>query len=82
MSDQKRKAKDAFKILVFKTSLQTPVEIRLLSGVLDNIPGIEEWSVDLDDLEKVLRIFSRGIKASEVIDLLQKEGIQSKILND
>lgn len=80
MSDQKKKTEDAFEILVFKTSLQTPVEIRLLSVVLENIPGIEEWSVDPDDWEKILRITSRGITAGEVTSLLGNIGIHSREL--
>jgi tRNA(Ser,Leu) C12 N-acetylase TAN1 len=31
--------------------------------MLDNPEGIEEWQVDLDDWEKILRIKSSGITA-------------------
>lgn len=78
MSDQQWKTEEAFEILVFKTSLQTPVEIRLLSGVLDKTPGIGEWSVDLEDWEKILRITARGITAREITILLGIIGVHSR----
>jgi hypothetical protein len=48
------------------------------SAPLDNTPGIDEWDVDLDDWEKILRIKSCGITAGEVTTLLGSMGIQSR----
>jgi hypothetical protein len=64
-------------IMVFKTSLTSPVEIKLLSGILDNHPCIVEWNIDLDDWEKILKIKSRGIEANEVKSILGNLGILS-----
>lgn len=67
-------------ILVFKTSLQTAVEVQFIAGILDSIENVIEWSVDLDDWEKVLRIKSDGVTPREIMDKLNKAGIKCKKL--
>ncbi|MCC5941880.1 MAG: hypothetical protein JJU37_10095 [Balneolaceae bacterium] len=65
-------------ILVFKTSIQTPVEVQFLASLLDKQNGIASWSVELDDWEKILRIESGGISPDEVIAILERINIQCK----
>ncbi|MEQ9168040.1 MAG: hypothetical protein RLO12_17395 [Fulvivirga sp.] len=43
-------------ILVFKTSINSYSDIQNIAKSLNNHPQIQEWSVDLDDYERVLRI--------------------------
>lgn len=63
---------------VFKTSLQSKKEVDKISEVIESLPGILEWSVDLDNWEKVLRIVCVGINASEIAQILRQEGVQLK----
>jgi hypothetical protein len=68
------------RILVFKTSLQTPVEHQYLSVALGDYPGIIEWSLDMDDWEKVLIIRSRNVSVSDITNLLNSMGIKSLLI--
>ncbi len=67
-------------ILVFKTSIQTTVEVQFLKSILDNQEGILSWSVDLDDWEKILRIESEGINPDQIVSTLEDENIRCKQL--
>jgi hypothetical protein len=67
-------------VLIFKTSIQTPLEVRFLAPTLDNHQGVSAWSVDLEDWEKILRIESDGINPDEVKSILDNINIRCKQL--
>jgi len=67
-------------ILIFKTSIQTQLEVKFLASILDLENGISSWSVDLDDWEKILRIESNGITPDKVESILSSLNIQFKQL--
>lgn len=50
--------------LVFRTNLRTPEDVVNISETLNSIHGLIDWSVDLDDWEKVLRV--EGTNASAI----------------
>jgi hypothetical protein len=60
----------AVKCLVFSTSLQNKNDVKKVAGSLDNTDHIIEWSVDLDDWEKVLRVVCKELTAEHIIQLL------------
>lgn len=60
---------------VFRTTLQNREEVERISGILNSLPGIVDWSVDLEDWEKVLRIECTGISSDKIIKVLREEGI-------
>lgn len=66
--------------LVFRTSLHNRKDVENISAVLDNLPGISDWYVDLDDREKILRIECTGLSATAIIDTLLKKGVIAKEL--
>ena len=43
-------------VLVFKTNLRYKKQVSALSAQMSNVPGIVRWNVDLDDIDKILRI--------------------------
>jgi hypothetical protein len=43
-------------ILVFKTSLNHQKHVQMISPILNSHPQVINWSVDLDDWERILRI--------------------------
>lgn len=61
--------------LVFSTSLQTPEDVRRISGLMNHLPGITDWSVDLEDWEKVLRIEGVNLDATIIRKALMQKGI-------
>ena len=68
------------KCLVFRTSLQNSMDVEKISATLDNLSGISDWHVDLDDWEKVLRIECTDITATAIIRVLLKNGVKAEDL--
>lgn len=66
------------KCSVFSTSLQNKNEVMKLADSLDNIGDILEWSVDLDDWEKVLRVVSKELTAEQIIQILFERGVTAR----
>jgi hypothetical protein len=67
-------------IYIFKTSIQTQLEVQFLAMFLDQERRISSWNVDLDDWEKILRVESVGISPGEVKKILTNLNIQCKQL--
>lgn len=43
-------------VLVFKTNLRYKKQVSALASHMSGLPGIYRWNVDLDDVDKILRI--------------------------
>lgn len=67
-------------ILVFKTDIWTENDRAAIKPVLHSHPAITDWSVDLKDRDRVLRIVGKNIDAETIKRLLQKENYWCKIL--
>ena len=67
-------------ILVFKTNIKTDADKFRIREFLDNSTDIEEWNVDADDIDCVLRIVSFKLCANEIIKLINKAGFQCQEL--
>lgn len=63
-------------ILVFRTNINTESDKLHIKQVMDTQPCIECWSVDVDDIDRVLRIVSPVLTTSQVIQLINKAGYQ------
>jgi hypothetical protein len=61
-------------VLVFRTNIRHNDDIRQLAPTLDGCLGILRWSVDLTDVDKVLRIESQDDDHSKVIGLMNTAG--------
>ncbi|GAA3605944.1 hypothetical protein Q4Q39_11475 [Flavivirga amylovorans] len=60
-------------ILVFKTDIDNPHKLALINNSFAKIPEINHWSVDMEDIDNVLRVETSGdILESNIIDLLNK----------
>lgn len=69
--------KTEIKYFVFRTSLQSRQDVERTSAVLNKLPGMLNWSIDLEDWEKVLRIECTTITAAEVVTILKINGISA-----
>jgi len=70
-------------ILVFKTDIRSPQKVRLVGPVFRGHPSIIDWSVDIEDIDHVLRIVTLGtIRESDIIRLVKKCGFRCEILDD
>lgn len=66
-------------ILLFKTTIRTEADRRFIAKVME-AQQIEQWTVDLQDIDCVLRIVSPTLKTEEVITLISDNGYQCELL--
>ncbi|WP_288880377.1 hypothetical protein [Pedobacter panaciterrae] len=66
-------------ILLFKTNIQTADDKMLIAKVMEK-HKIEQWTVDQQDVDCVLRIVSPILKLDDVIQLVSKNGYQCEEL--
>ena len=57
-------------ILVFATNIRTENDKQTISNLLDKNPEIEQWSLDQEDVDCVLRIETDTLSEEQIIDLL------------
>ena len=73
------------KTMKFKTTLNCGGCVKKVTPHLDAITQVEEWNVDLDNVNKVLKVKTASDHADEVAGLvqqaLQKEGYEAELLN-
>ena len=61
-------------ILVFKTNLSNKRLISNVEPVLNALPHIIKWNVDLNDRDNVLRVVSKNIAAKEIEEIVISAG--------
>lgn len=66
-------------ILLFKTDIRTEGDRRYIGKIMEE-QKIEQWTVDLQDIDCVLRIVSPTLKTDDVITLVAKNGYQCEVL--
>ncbi len=72
----------AMNVLVFKTDIQSD-EVNDLKSILDIHPSVKVWSVDTQDIDKVLRVeAANGLSEMEVINLVRPQGFYCEVLRD
>lgn len=62
--------------LVFRTNISDKREVEYISESLETISGITEWSVDLEDWERVLRVEGTGIESRQIISILRSLDVE------
>lgn len=67
-------------ILIFKTNVKSAPDQLRLKELFDSIPAINNWNVDADDIDCVLRIVTRQVQADDIIKLLTETGYQCQEL--
>jgi hypothetical protein len=72
----------AVDILVFKTNICFKKDIRRIALLFDNHPSITKWSIDVTDIDKVMRTESMDILPCEIIRLVQSTGFYCEELPD
>lgn len=70
-------------ILIYKTSLKTRTKVRHVQQLFDGHPLVNEWSVDTEDCDHVLRVEAMtDLKYSDVTCLLNAFGYYCELLTD
>lgn len=66
---------------VFKTSVKTKMEVKLLSSFLNQLIIPSKWSFDLNDYDKILRIESQANIIDSVMEGLKIRGFECEELD-
>ncbi len=76
------KNKESFYILVFKTNIRFKKDIKHINLFLNEHSQAFEWSVDIKDIDKVLRIKSVTSNPIHFINLINRAGYYCEELAD
>ena len=70
-------------LLIFRTSIKTKKKVKVIKSFFNKHPSILGWSIDLEDIDNVLRIKSSGPLAElEIIRQVNIYGFQCELLMD
>ena len=67
-------------ILIFRTNIDTETDKQRIKELMDILPAVECWSVDMDDIDRVLRVVSHTLTMEQLIHLINKAGYQCQEL--
>jgi len=62
-------------ILIFKTNVHAQEHVQKVAKLLKSINLIKQWTFDLDDCDKILRVVSLNLQPETIENLLRTEGI-------
>ncbi|HWK98979.1 MAG TPA: hypothetical protein VNQ55_03490 [Parapedobacter sp.] len=65
----------ATEIFIFKTGVRTAGHVQQVAALFGAVEAIKQWSFDLDDCDKILRIVAMGIRPRAIEQLLLQEGL-------
>ena len=70
------------KLYILKTDIETRWEVEQVKAVLDT-PQIYRWTVDIEDIDHVLRVeASSDSEEHDIIELVKNEGFLCEALPD
>ncbi len=70
-------------ILLFKTDIKTKKSLKTVKPVFNNHPYIDNWYVDTEDIDNVLKIYAlNNVTENEVIKLVNGIGFYCEVLED
>ncbi|MBL4606092.1 MAG: hypothetical protein JKY02_10655 [Flavobacteriaceae bacterium] len=65
----------SMKLVILRTDIKTKKKVKKVKPLLNNHPLIINWSIDLEDVDNVLRIeASNSLHQIEIKTLIQREG--------
>lgn len=69
-------------ISVFKTNVASKEQIQEVEQILIKLPGIIDWSFDLEDSDRILRVIQTDPQPDQVVTHLQQKGFSCEELQD
>ena len=70
-------------LFIFKTDIHTLQLKKAVASLFNELSPVLDWNIDLQDIDKVLRIeANEHIQEIEIIHLLQQKGFTCEPLND
>lgn len=70
-------------LLIFQTNIKSKKKVKSLKPILNKHADILKWSIDLEDIDNVLRIeATTNIKESNIIDIVRMHGFYIETLTE
>lgn len=66
--------------IIMSTEINTPIDSHHVSLAVAAFPSILEWSVDLEDRDKILRLVCNDPIGAELVKMLEEKGVSSAVL--
>jgi|TARA_R110000851_G_scaffold144049_1_gene283088 hypothetical protein len=69
-------------LLIFQTDIKSRNKVKSIEPILNNHSDILKWTIDLEDIDNVLRIeATTNLLEEEVIDLIKDKGFYIQTLS-
>lgn len=77
----KKKDKMNTKLIILRTNIKTRKKLKTIVPVLDNHTSIHQWSIDIEDIDNVLRVqTNEDLQEKDVIQLVREHGFYAEDL--
>lgn len=68
-------------IFVFKTDILSKQRVKTLIPIFNKMSDINNWNVDIEDIDNVLRIEIKGkLKENDIMNLVRTRGFNCELL--
>lgn len=67
-------------IIIISTAISSPFAIRYIAAVLKKFKCVNEWSIDLQDNDNVLRVSANTDIGSELVASLLQSGVAAAVM--
>ena len=69
--------------IILRTHIQSNEEREALESIIEQLPEVFRWNLDLDDCDKVLKVVGgENLTESDVMKTLYKRGISAELMSD
>lgn len=70
-------------ILVFRTNIKSKKKVKTVKPIFNKHDDILEWTIDLDDIDNVLRIeANKSLQERTIIGMVREQGFYIEALSD
>lgn len=70
-------------ILILRTNIDKKKKIKMIKPIFNHHPNIIDWSIDIEDIDKVLRIETNGnISENDISEVLKTVGLFAENLDN
>lgn len=63
-------------ILIFATNIRTNNDKQLISRTLNKISEINQWNIDQEDIDCVLRVVSETLSEEQIINIINEQNFK------
>ncbi len=67
-------------VLILKTNIRFKKQVKAVAPLLNSLNSIANWNIDLQDVDKVLRIESPGMEIAEAVQIIRSAGFHCEEL--